>query len=376
MGGRRQAQGLLALVLCPLCFLCFLCLLCLAGCPRPKPAARPAEPADAPDPRARWYQLQAGALVGIDGPGSAAPAQPLPWTVQARVADMAFVGTDLYCGLNGIGLARLRFDPDGLSETAYFADPLLFGNRTITTLLPGESGLTVHLYYNALLNTVAPERLPIRGVSLVTFLPDRQDYALVITPFHRKNPLWEAVGFVPVSREEYLFEWKSTEAEQTRFAYTRYFPLRKSETAAERSRYIAASAAAVETLGAGSARRKFLESCLAELRASSPGCTALFELRAGGDAPRRMIRAEGEGQDAATIPVQEEKAGWRALLPGGRVLSADGSGRSTVTQLPAVPAGVRYTDLLSAGSLLVVPWEQRSFTQVGAAGILLYKIEG
>jgi len=40
-----------------------------------------------------------------------------------------------------------------------------------------------------------------------------------------------------------------------------------------------------------------------------------------------------------------------------------------------VPAGVRYTDLARVGSFLVVPWEEQSFTQVGAAGILFYKIE-
>ena len=329
-----------------------------------------------PDPRARWYQLQAGALVAVDGPGAAAPVQPQPWTVQVRVADMVFAGTDLYCGVNGIGLARLRFGPDGLSEAAYFNDPLLFEHRTITTLLPGEAGLTVHLYYNSLLNSVSPERLTLRGVSLVTFLPDRQDYALVITPFHRKNPLWEAVGFVPASLEEYLFEWKHTDGEQTRFAYTRYFPLRKSETAAERSRYIAASSVAVDTLGAGSGRRKFLQSCLAELRAALPGCTVLFALRAGGaGSPRRTIRAEGEGPQIVTVPVQEEQSGWRALLPAGRVMSADGSGRSSFTQLPPVHAHVRYTDLARVGSFLVVPWEEQSFTQVGAAGILFYKIE-
>lgn len=367
MRGRRQAPALLALVLCSLC---------LAGCPRQKPAARPAEPADAPDPRARWYQLQAGALVAVDGPGAAAPVQPLPWTVQVRVADMAFGGTDLFCGVNGTGLARLRFGPDGLSETAYFNDPLIFGHRTITTLLPGEAGLTVHLYYNALLNIVPPERLPIRGVSMVTFLPDRLEYALVITPFHRKNPLWEAVGFVPASREEYLFEWKYTDAEVTRFSYTRYFPLRKSEAVAERSRYVAASSAALDTLGAGSGRRKFLESCLAELRSSRPGCTALFALRAGGNSPRRTIRAEGEGPQIVTVPVEEEQAGWLALLPAGRLMSADGSGRSAFTELPPLPMGVRYTDLVRVGTLLAIPWEEQSFTQVGAAGILFYKMEG
>ena len=36
---------------------------------------------------------------------------------------------------------------------------------------------------------------------------------------------------------------------------------------------------------------------------------------------------------------------------------------------------MRYTDMVKAGSLLVLPWEEQFFIDVGAAGILLYTLE-
>ena len=80
---------------------------------------RAAAPKDAADPRAAWYQLRDGSFVSIPGPSAASPVGRLPWTVQSRVADLAFSGDSLYLALNGSGLARLDRE-DGVPRFAYF----------------------------------------------------------------------------------------------------------------------------------------------------------------------------------------------------------------------------------------------------------------
>jgi hypothetical protein len=69
----------------------------------------------------------------------------------------------------------------------------------------------------------------------------------------------------------------------------------------------------------------------------------------------------------------EPEAG-RALLPGGRVVSLGADGRRTTLDLPALPGRFRYTDLVRSGEHLVVPWEEVRFTDVGAAGVLFYRL--
>ncbi len=77
------------------------------------------------------------------------------------------------------------------------------------------------------------------------------------------------------------------------------------------------------------------------------------------------------------IAVFEEKGGRLALLPDGRVLSSPtGAGAPRVITLPVLPAGFRYTDLAKEGNLLVVPWEEVSFTDIGRAGLLIYPVPG
>ena len=63
-----------------------------------------------------------------------------------------------------------------------------------------------------------------------------------------------------------------------------------------------------------------------------------------------------------------------ALLPDGRVMSAESGGAPRLIGLPLLPQGFRYTDLVKWGSSLVVPWEEVSFTDVGRAGLLVVPV--
>ena len=165
-----------------------------------------------------WLQLQSGAFQPVADPGAALPVARRPWTVQSRVADMAFLEGTLYCGVNGSGLAAVGRDSSGRIAFEYHSDPLVFGHRTITTLIPRQGSLAIHLYFNALLNDARPQDLTLSGISLVSYSPRLSDYSFLIPPFQRMNPDWEAVGIATESENSFDFEWKYTDASETRFA--------------------------------------------------------------------------------------------------------------------------------------------------------------
>ena len=72
------------------------------------------------------------------------------------------------------------------------------------------------------------------------------------------------------------------------------------------------------------------------------------------------------------IPVFAAAGRAFALEPDGTLLeAADGSPEVRTRQLPALPQGFVYTDLLVAGATLVATWEQVDFFRVGTAGMLI-----
>ena len=332
-------------------------------------------PSRAPAARASWYQLQSGAFQPVKGPGAALAVARRPWTVQSRVADMAFLGDTLYCALNGSGLATLAVDARGAATFAYHADSLIFGHRTITTLIPREGTLAVHLYFNALLNDVPQGDLTIAGISLVTYLPTKDDYSFLIPPFQKKNPDWEAVGIAPLSEDQFDFEWKYTDAARTRFAYTRFHADTMREESADRKSYIAAlGTPSISGSGVPAERAAFFDQCRALSAGTPRGVSLQFSLRSRENPVRVSYRSEPESDSAVVFPVFEAPGMRLALLPEGRVLLGSPKGPGRQISLPAMPGGFRYTDLVVDGNWLVVPWEEVSFTDVGRAGILLFPL--
>ena len=349
---------------------------CLAACSGKAAApAAPAAPALPPGATASWFQLEAGSLQPIQGPAAAAAVPARAWTVQARIADMAFLGDTLYCALNGSGLATLAVDARGAATFAYHADSLIFGHRTITTLIPREGTLAVHLYFNALLNDVPQGDLTIAGISLVTYLPTKDDYSFLIPPFQKKNPDWEAVGIAPLSEDQFDFEWKYTDAARTRFAYTRFHADTMREESADRKSYIAAlGTPSISGSGVPAERAAFFDQCRALSAGTPRGVSLQFSLRSRENPVRVSYRSEPESDSAVVFPVFEAPGMRLALLPEGRVLLGSPKGPGRQISLPAMPGGFRYTDLVVDGNWLVVPWEEVSFTDVGRAGILLFPL--
>jgi len=324
--------------------------------------------------RASWYQLRKDAFATATSP-DAGPAEALkPWTVQSRVADMAFLDGTLYCALNGSGLASIALDAHGAPTFIYHADNLIFSHRTITALVPRQGTLTVHLYYNALLNDVPRTDLTLNGISLVAFLPQQEDYSFLIPPFQRQNPDWEAVGFATESENSFDFQWKFTDAAQTRFSYSRFHADTRTEEPVTREVYQAAlGVSQISGSSVPSDLATFFGSCKTQL--ALPNETSLqFVLRSRESPVRRNYRSKVESDSAVQIPVFEEGTDRYALLPGGHLLEGGAQSAVHVVDLPALPAGFRYTDVVKVGPSLLIPWEESSFTDVGRAGLLVYSI--
>jgi hypothetical protein len=329
----------------------------------------------APVPAVSWLQIQSGSFQPVADPSAAAPVARRPWTVQPRVADMAYLDGLLYCAVNGSGLATLARDAAGAPVFTYHFDPLIFAHRTITTLVPRPGALAVHVYFNALLNDARQQDLSLSGISLVSFSPSRSDYSFLIPPFQRLNPDWEAVGFAAESENSFDFEWKYTDASETRFQYTRYHADTKAEEPAVRDTYLAAlGVPAIGGAAVPSTLAAFFASCKAEMPALSGDASLQFSLRSVENPVRRAYRSRKESESAVVVPVFEEKGTLLALLPDGRVLSSEKGAPPKSAALPRLPGGFRYTDLIKWGSSLVIPWEEVSFTDVGRAGMLIYPL--
>lgn len=342
---------------------------------------KPAPPPAPEDPRAAWYQLQSGSFTRVRGINAAAAAGRQPWTVQERVADMAFSGGTLYLAVNGRGIAA--YGPGetpasgaGAGQFRYFYDPTIFPHRTITTLIPRAGEVLAHLYFNSILNTVPGSSLPLKGFNLVSLVPAASDYRILITPFQEKDPQWEAVGFMPLGPEAFFIEWKQSAETETRFAYTRYQPATESETTITRDAYMG-SYIPLGSPGVSASLSSLFRSCGEKLSGAqmTTGTAVHFSVRSKQSPVRRIYRS-GEGVSSlVVIPIFQDDSDSYALLPGGVILHQAPGGALTEMRLPALPTGCRYTDVARVGGHFAVPWEEAKFTDVGAAGLLIYQAE-
>jgi hypothetical protein len=324
---------------------------------------------------AAWYELASTVFQSV-GASDASPLVPaLPWTVQSRVTDMAFLGDTLYCAVNGAGVAAISSSDAGALTFTYHYDAPIFAHRTITTLIPRHGELMIHLYFNALLNDATPEELLLRGISLVSFLPGQKDFTLFIPPFKKRNPGWEAVGFAPISENEFDFEWKYTDSSQTQFSYTRYRADLQLEAASNRDAYIAA-------LGTPSltgpevpvSYKTFFEQCRLRIPGLPVGTALHFKVRSRASPVQRYFRSGLEQDSIFVVHVLDEDGDLFALLPEGQVLEKPSEAQARMLTLPSLPPGFRYTDFVRKGDLFIASWEEAQFTQVGRAGLVAVRL--
>jgi hypothetical protein len=328
----------------------------------------------AASPDALWYQLQSGRLQRIAGIGSAQSTPLQPWTVQARLADEAFFHGTLYFAVNGYGI--LAADVEGTSPVfQYLYDSTIFSHRTVTDLVPRKDGLVAHLYFNEILNTADRAALSCRGISLVNLDTSKGGFSFITPPFQKRDPQWEAVGFLARGQDDFLFEWKLSGPTETRFAYTWFNPDSGEEQTISRESYIAAYQL---SSAAGSGPDASEAGLFAVVRKNLPELTdqnaVHFSLLSLGNPVKRLYRS-GEGiSSLLSVPIFQEGSASFVLLPAGRVLRVSAAGAAVFIALPALPPRLSYTGIVKVGDSLVLPWEESRFTDVGSAGMLVFKL--
>lgn len=352
----------------------------LTGCWNRSPEPEPAAPLGGV-----LYQLQEGSFTPVVTDQGTEAIEFQPWTVQGRVSDLVSVEDRVYLGINGYGIAELTIGETAVGETRdlvfrYFYDAMIFRYRTLTTLIPEQDSLLCHLYFNKLLNVVSETELKLQGISLLRLFPRTGVYEFITAPYQEAHPDWEAVGFVPLTTQEFFFQWKYSDRNRTLFSYSRFdlVDLEEQE-AGELGFRRSYGFHSLEERGSGPLKLLLAE---AQKLLDEPEASTGYQLYIRTDGQSLIRRYEYHPDDftsADEIRLVTLSGVRRAehallLLPGGLLLKASpGSRQIQRFRLADLPEGYAYRDLLLHGQYLLASWEQPSFTEVGAAGIFLEK---
>jgi len=327
------------------------------------------------------YQLHKGKFTPVATDQGTEATELQPWTVQGRVSDLVSVEDRVYLGINGYGIVELTIGESGESGFRYFYDSMIFRYRTLTTLIPEQNSLLCHLYFNKLLNVVDETELKLQGISLLRLFPRTDLYEFITPPYQETHPDWEAVGFVPLTTQDFFFQWKYSDLNRTLFSYSRFDLVDLEE----------------QEIGELGFRRSYgfqdaedrasgpLKLLLAEARRllDKPGTSTGYQLHIRTDDQSLIRRYEYHPDDftsADDIRLVTLSGVRRAehvllVLPQGLLLKASpGSRQIQRFRLTVLPERFAYRDLLIHGQYLPATWEQVSFTDVGAAGIFLEKL--
>ncbi|MBA7698201.1 hypothetical protein ES703_106876 [subsurface metagenome] len=302
-----------------------------------------------------------------------------PWTVQERIADFVPLKDKIYLAVNGRGLASLKISAAGSPHFEYFYDPLIFKYRTITTLLAGNGSLICHLYFNKMLNITGQENLKLQGISLLRLFPEEGIYQFISLPFQREHPDWESVGFVPENEDRFFLEWKYSGSEESRFRYSLFSISNMSEQPIDRLTF--RRAYGFRETGGGNtpaALQSLFQTVIKRFSDQNLSTAFHFLLRSGDEPLLRRYAYQPEGFSEADnirlfrIRIYKREGDYFLLTPDGYILKSGNRGEKLKSfQLPPLPENYHYFDLLIDNENFILSWEDASFTQVGAAGILI-----
>ena len=352
----------------------------LAGCWNRSPEPAPAAPLGGV-----LYQLQKGSFTPVVMDQGTEAIEFQPWTVQGRISDLVSVEDRVYVGINGYGIAELTIGETAVGETRdpvfrYFYDAMIFRYRTLSTLIPEQDSLLCHLYFNKLLNVVSETELKLQGISLLRLFPRTGVYEFITPPYQEAHPDWEAVGFVPLTTQEFFFQWKYSDPNRTLFSYSRFDLSDLEEQEADELGFRRSYGFQdIDDRASGPLKLLLAE---AQKLLDEPETSTGYQLHIRTDGQSLIRRYEYHPDDftsADKIRLVTLSGVRRAeytllLLPGGLLLKASPDSRQIQRfRLAVLPEGYAYRDLLLHGQYLLASWEQPSFTEVGAAGIFLEK---
>lgn len=340
----------------------------------------------------KWFILRQGHFESSEAP--TASIQHRLWTIQSRIADISAIEQKVFLAVNGWGIVSLDITSLSDPHFEYFYNPLIFQNRTITSLFPDEKGIICHLYFNTLLNTVRQEDLKIQGISLIKLFPVKGVYRFIIPPFQRQNPEWESVSFLLKNQDKFLFEWKHTSPEETFFHYTLLNYREQNEESVDRLFFQDSFAfQGVNDLKEPSRLVLMIKTVIEILTASAENGRSIalhFLLKEESTGVKKRYKYYPPDFFSAgnalmyTINLIKQGDDYIALLPEGILLrTGPGKKEIRILDLPPTPEGftgltgfarLTFTDFYIKDNLLVAAWEEIHFINVGAAGIFITDI--
>lgn len=318
-----------------------------------------------------WVALEEGGFYAVDHPVPGKERKP--WTTQERISDFEMLHGRVYAAVNGYGLAEIEWEAGAGPHFSYHYIPDILQNRTITELLAAGDDLLCHCYFNTQLNVISSAEWKRDPVNLLrySFAGSGSEIEIVVPPYQKTHPGWELKTLFRKAPDQIFFEWKLSDTWRTDFSYSRWDldSLREVGITREsfrRNYWSADIASDVKS----TARR--LADALGDFR------TYFFHVRSEGSAVRDRFRIVNPGLDAVAIPMHKVSsadgpAEIYALGPSGRIFrSRGGKDPLRTAALPPLPQGFTYTDFIVSGGRVILAWEESDFTDVGAAGLLLY----
>lgn len=322
--------------------------------------------------RVRWFQWLPGGYDEIPSPDDAIPVEQKVWTDQIHGTHPVLLGDDLYIGVNKFGIVKVTMGEltDETPLLRVFTDPAVFSPRTVGNFFYFDGRFYGQMYFNTVFHTTPP---PQPVLSLFSLDAGLTDFRIIPFSLQNRDSGWELRTVYPLSAEEsWNLVWKKRGKEKTLFRYTRLdFTDWKQNEIDEREFITAAS-----PKDAGSAVPELLRQLVKRL---GIGDTAVIDVTLRSPAPKQPeIYRFGDPEkinadDGEYYSLPAFHTGSRCyLLAAGppRLLYADSTGAGTI-ELPPLPEGFLYTGLAVSGDRIVLLWEERRFTQTGAAGFTL-----
>ncbi|HAK46822.1 MAG TPA: hypothetical protein DCO79_13005 [Spirochaeta sp.] len=308
-----------------------------------------------------------------------------PWTAQLRPA--GFVNTPAGTVIAVNGGYPLLFKSDGFEfihpDRGFTRDYLeRTGGLTVGTVYADENRAGFHFYRDRFFDLgvsaddaegAGPVVVELTAGELDSFSLSIPDYS-----FAAEHPGWEPVEYIH-KEDGSLIAWKFSDEKKTRFRYI----IHDAEGGAvdEIDETYFRDEYNLNTIDSGPfALRGFIRAVREgaagmSLQASSDIYLKLTTARAGSSAAVYYSKASAARGTAALLPVQLqacfEGETWY-ILNDGEVFVCGSN--ITRWELPALPEGFKYTDILVEHNSMLLCWEESRFPFIGRSGMILIRM--
>jgi hypothetical protein len=331
----------------------------------------------------KWFVLENGRFKLIPGPNALKSGTLLPWTIQERVADIAFDHGTIIFGINGFGVAYLDVNKPSNRAFHYFFDAEMFSRKTITAIIPFGDQACCHFYFNTSLSdddrsVAQPQKVnfaffPVEGVQ-DRFVP----YYL---PLQKKREGFEAVGFLPQTKIKWYIEWKKA-GKITTFDYSLYDMGGKIESAISRDEFRAAYAFAdLDDAATDPAIRNLGHEIIGRIGRDEDTTTYHFSARVKDSNLTELYAAGSHAKitddtfEIENVAMFRDERGIYALPGNDAMLFLQyDSNKIEEMSLPDLPDGYSYSGFFVHDGLVFLQWEETAFYKTGNAGLIVTDI--